>query len=212
VRTWLPLAILALLILLLFPLSRVDFRQKRSIPWGGQVVLVSRDEGANVSWLLLATLCGTVDDLPAQLVIGATTFSPDKRSGAILLGGGNRSESRIEFLLEGSYQQLLEELHLSITAFPLSPGTDLPRQSGSPHPIGLTLIDGFLSDGEKQWPLPDAVARGSAAVRYDRSQHKLWRGIPEDFEQRWQEMSEEHPGLLIPYIEERIALTTIAGR
>jgi len=205
-RTWLPLVILGLLILALFPMSKVDFRQHRSIPWGGQVVLVQREKGAADHWLLLATLPGTLEERPAHLVIGATVLAADSHSRALLLHGGPPARITPKIRLDGTYSALLEELDLSIHAYPLTDQTVLPRPGGLADPVGMTISEGNLSDGKQQWTLPESVGRGSASVRYDDKRFNLWRGPAVEFDERWKHLSENNPGQLIPYIEARIVI------
>lgn len=205
-RTWLPLVILGLLILVLFPMSRVDFRQHRSIPWAGQVVMVNRDGASSDRWLILATLPGTLEEQPAQLVIGATLFSADSRSRALLLHGGPPARNAPRILLDEDYSTLLEELNLSIRAYPLEDQSSIPLPGGLDDPVGMTIINDTLSDGVQRWRLPEVAGNGFALVRYDEKRFKLWRGPAAEFDERWKHLSEKNPGLLIPYIEARIVI------
>ncbi len=200
VRTWLPLLLLAALIIFNWPSGKLDFGN--TSPWAGLIyeVDVSPPKGENSS-LILA--CLPVQDLSGQpgfFVCGAVTWEAGGSSIPILLAGRVDDLRLQQVNLMQETVDLHRNPHISFLLHDLPEGS-IPVEMIGGLIQGNTLklkpaspnVDPLLVDIGPQSALLEIKAK------FDKKKQKRWRGEPARFQQLWSQQFADDPSLLAPY-------------
>lgn len=200
VRTWLPLLILATVVIFNWPTGKLDFGN--TSPWAGLILEVEIPEPmAADSGLILAGL--PVQDIGGEaglFVCGAVEWKPGSASQPILLAG-RVEELRLQKVI------LLQEtvaLHRSpLIRFVLH---RMPAATASNDLIG-SFVQGETLKLRPVSPNSEAVfldigperAIQEYRVEFDEKAQRRWRGEPARFRTLWEDQLASDASLLEPY-------------
>lgn len=204
-RFWLPLIILGILVVVLFP--RFGARDDRTAreAWDGVVVLVSFDAPPEEPLHLLATLPlagGTNREVTERLVIGDVRIAAGGSSAPLLLSTprGNALGERLTLRVDREAASL-ERIR---PTYVLHRAADIPRTRATL--VGAFLRGGTLVTEEGTTPLPAAMLEIPDEIRVDDVHRRRWPGSPSSFGTDWARFQEIDPGGLAAFIHARRTL------
>ena len=211
VRTWLPLLILATVVIFNWPSGKLDFGN--TSPWAGIILEVDLPEPlANEPGLILAGL--PVQDIqgqPGLFVCGAVEWKPGVASQPILLAG-RVDELRLQQAI------LLQEtiaLHRSplirFVLHQLPPATSVTDLIGSLiqenslklRPVSPNSQPVLLDIGPER-------AKKEYRVEFDKETQIRWRGEPARFRALWEDQLASDAQLLEPYRHGKVVFPATA--
>jgi len=211
-RSWLPLALLAILVAALFPPCWPRRGEDARAPWEGVVILATVEPPPTEPLRLLVTVA--LRDGPAgraeRLVVGEAVFPP--------AAGPAASPSARPILLAAPRGELGAQLVRRVpprgvggegatVTIALHRARDLERIDSA---VGALLRTGEITAAPGTLPLPPPILELPLEVDLDPSRHRRWPGSAERFTEEWARLRDEIPGGLTPYIHARLTLRSDA--
>ena len=216
-RFWLPLILLGVLVLLLFP--RFGPREQRTTRelWDGMVILASSANPAPEEWRLIATVpLRTTDATREEWVVGDARLLSGQTSVPLLLA--TPPKSSLHRRLTRRVQQDRSRPHTATVLVRLFRSEELPEDSESwlgsilrfppprsgddaPTPIGKRIS----REGESR-SLTESPWQESRTITLETSRERRWMGDPRTFSSDWERFRSEDPGGLSPFIHDRLPL------
>ena len=212
VRTWLPLLILATVVILNWPTGKLDFGN--TSPWAGLIleVEVREPEGSEPGLVLAGLPVQDIAGQPGLFVCGVAEWDPSENSEPLLLAG------RVEDLRLQQVILLQETVSLH-----RKPGIRFVLHTLPKNTVPSDLIGGLIQGtslrlkptAQSSEPLTVDIGtergRCDYGVEFDKESQRRWHGDPARFVTLWNDQMAPAPEDLGPYRHGRVTIPASAS-